>query len=129
MKDTEQAFWQETVYDLATSILSLMAEKSPSEAATVAGIELASAMMHARSLLRPVVAQAEREASMSQQETRVVVLLGLGYSDRQIASRMRISQQVLKTHMRHILRKLRVHRNAETHMFCEALERRIARAA
>jgi len=45
MKRMEEAFFSETIYSLATEIISLMAEKSPSEAASIAGVELAAAML------------------------------------------------------------------------------------
>lgn len=48
MKATEELFWSETIADLATEIVNLMDEKSPSSEASLAAADLATAWLVAK---------------------------------------------------------------------------------
>jgi len=51
--------------------------------------------------------------ALSPREQEVAALARLGYTNRQIAARLGIAQQTVKTHVRNILRKFDLHSKAE----------------
>jgi DNA-binding NarL/FixJ family response regulator len=53
--------------------------------------------------------------ALSTREQQVTALICLGYTNRQISTRLTISKDTVKSHVRNILRKFDVHSKAELH--------------
>src|SRR5262249_37889232 len=56
-------------------------------------------------------------ASLSEREREVLTLLAEGLRNREIAERLRINEATVKTHVRHVLEKLRFRNRAEAAAF------------
>jgi DNA-binding CsgD family transcriptional regulator len=68
------------------------------------------APVKARSYRQPVTAPAD---ALSQRELEVVTLLSSGVSTRNIASQLSISIRTVRTHIQHLMYKLRVHKRRD----------------
>jgi len=62
-----------------------------------------------------------REESLSGKERKIVDLLALGLSNREISERLFVSQNTVKTHLKHIYSKLNVSRRAQAVLKVKAL--------
>jgi two-component system NarL family response regulator len=67
--------------------------------------------------LRPGSAPAQPLAELSDREQQVLGLLAEGLRNREIAERLVISEATVKTHVRHVLEKLRIRNRAEAAAF------------
>jgi len=61
------------------------------------------------------------EEELSAREIEVLGLVSFGNSNKRVASRLKVSEDTVKTHMKHILQKLRV--NDRTHAVTVAMQR------
>jgi DNA-binding NarL/FixJ family response regulator len=88
--------------------------------------ELVAAVLGAGSGSPVVMASsAEPDVELSVREREVLELIGRGLRNREIAERLVVSEATVKTHVRHILEKLRLRNRAEAAAF--AVRGRVAR--
>jgi DNA-binding NarL/FixJ family response regulator len=79
--------------------------------------ELVEAVLSAEAVVAPRVADVEPADDLSLREREVLELLGQGLRNREIAERLVVSEATVKTHVRHVLEKLRLRNRAEAAAF------------
>jgi len=78
---------------------------------------IASRMLADMDRDKPLDPEEERLARLSEREREVLTLLAAGLRNREIAVRLVISEDTVKTHVRHVLEKLRFRNRAEAAAF------------
>jgi len=79
--------------------------------------ELVEAVLSEEAVVAPRVADVEPADDLSLREREVLELLGQGLRNREIAERLVVSEATVKTHVRHVLEKLRLRNRAEAAAF------------
>jgi DNA-binding NarL/FixJ family response regulator len=79
--------------------------------------ELVAAVLSAEPAISPRVQDVEPAGELSLREREVLELLGQGLRNREIAERLVVSEATVKTHVRHVLEKLRLRNRAEAAAF------------
>ncbi len=108
-----RSFELDTTLQTRLVTLAKQENRSPREL----GADLIEAGLTQRSLQKALV---ERWQSLSPREQQVTALTCLGYTNAQISSRLYISVETVKTHMRNVLVKFNLHGKGEIK---KALER------
>jgi DNA-binding NarL/FixJ family response regulator len=78
----------------------------------------------AERLLEEIRAKPDTVEDLSARERQVLELMAEGLRNREIAARLFISEATVKTHVRHVLEKLRLRNRAEAAAFAAGLTRR-----
>jgi DNA-binding NarL/FixJ family response regulator len=79
--------------------------------------ELVAAVLSGEPVVSPRVQDVEPADDLSLREREVLELLGQGLRNREIAERLVVSEATVKTHVRHVLEKLRLRNRAEAAAF------------